>query len=74
MKDRWAYTSSSSDSDGDGEESLAPAHTPTRGQARYGLRRDRAKKDHQRGCPCCQYTNQIYQKKEKSQCFSLTLR
>ena len=57
VKDRWAYTSSSSDSSGD--ESPAPAHTPTRGQARYGLRRDRAKKDHQRGCPCCQYSHMV---------------
>ena len=55
MKDRWVYTSSSSETDREREDSLVPAHTPTRGQARYGLRRDRVKKDHQRGCPCCQY-------------------
>ena len=55
VKDRWIYTSSSSETDREKEDSLVPAHTPTRGQARYALRRDRVKKDHQRGCPCCQY-------------------
>ena len=65
VKDRWVYASSSSDSGSDREDSTTPAHTPTRGQARYGLRRNRVNKDHNRGCPCCQYTNMVSTRKPR---------
>ena len=62
VKDRWKYTSSSSDADTSQQPAPERFHTPTRGQAKYGLRRNRPHRQHQGGCPCCDYSNLVHRK------------
>ena len=65
VKDRWKYTSSSSDADTSQQPAPERSDTPTRGQAKYGLRRNRPHRQHQGGCPCCDYSNLVYKKMEE---------